>query len=122
MIIINYIIGRWKSLTYACQGIWWLLKTESQFKFHFGLAFLTCILGISYNISNTEWLVQTLIISFILSAEALNTAVEKLADFVEPKHNKSIGRIKDMGAAGVFIGVIAAIVIALIIYIPKIFQ
>ena len=68
-----------------------------------------------------EWLFQTLIIAFILSAEALNTAIEKLSDLVEPKHNKTIGHIKDMGAAGVFIGVIAATVMAGVIYIPKIF-
>jgi len=120
-LLLKYISGRLKSLTYAVQGLWHLINTEAQFKFHFAMAVLTCVLGLIYQINSTEWLFQTLIIAFILSAEALNTAIEKLSDLVEPKHNKTIGHIKDMGAAGVFIGVIAATVMAGVIYIPKIF-
>lgn len=121
-LLLKYIIGRWKSLTYAVQGLWHLIMTEAQFKFHFIMAVLTCVLGFVYQISSTEWLFQTVIIAMILSAEALNTAIEKLSDIVEPKYSKIIGHIKDMGAAGVFIGVLAAIVMVSVIYIPKIFN
>ncbi|GEM_PF-241585 len=121
-ILIKYLEGRWKSMTYACQGLWHLIKTETQFIFHFAMGVLTCLLGWYYNISISEWLIQTLVIAAVLSAEALNTAIEKLSDLVEPKYSKTIGQVKDMGAAAVFIGVIAAVVIAALIYIPKIFN
>ena len=48
----------------------------------------------------------------ILAAELLNTAIETLADRVEPELDPFIGRAKDLGAAAVFILSVAAILLA----------
>jgi diacylglycerol kinase len=42
---------------------------------------LVTIAGFYFNISATEWLFQTLAIGFVM-IEGLNTAVEKIADFL----------------------------------------
>jgi diacylglycerol kinase (ATP) len=55
----------------------------------------------------------------ILVAESLNTGIEKLADFVHPDYHKEIGRIKDISAGAAFFAAIFAVIIGLIIYIPK---
>lgn len=39
----------------------------------------------------------------LLAAELLNTAVEELCDFVQPRFDERIGRIKDIAAAAVMI-------------------
>ena len=56
-----------------------------------------------------------------MSVEGLNTAIEKIADFVHPEHHTKIGFIKDISAGAVFISAVSAIIIGLIIYLPKIF-
>ena len=52
--------------------------------------------------------------------EGLNTAVEKIADFIHPTYHERIGFIKDIAAGAVFFAAITAIVIGLIIYVPYI--
>ena len=59
-------------------------------------------------------------IGSVLAAEAINTAIEKLADFVSPAHQVLIGKAKDLAAAAVLILSICAFIIGGIIFIPKI--
>jgi diacylglycerol kinase (ATP) len=56
-----------------------------------------------------------------MSIEGLNTAVEKMADFIHPNYHERIGFIKDIAAGAVFFAAMTAIAIGLIIYIPLLF-
>jgi diacylglycerol kinase (ATP) len=56
-----------------------------------------------------------------MGVEGVNTAIEKLSDYVQPEHDPRIGRIKDISAGAVMIVSLLASIIGLIIYIPKIF-
>ena len=78
------------------------------------------IAGIFFQITATEWLFQTLAIGMVMSVEGLNTAIEKIADFIHPDYHERIGFIKDIAAGAVFFAAITAIIIGLIIYMPKI--
>jgi diacylglycerol kinase (ATP) len=53
-----------------------------------------------------------------MSIEGLNTAVEKIADFIHPNYHERIGFIKDIAAGSVFFAALTAIAIGLIIYLP----
>ncbi len=75
--------------------------------------------GFYFEISNTEWILQILAIGLVLGIEGLNTAIEKMADFVQPEYDEKIGFIKDISAGAVMLVSVAASVIGLIIYIPK---
>ena len=79
---------------------------------------LITIAGFYFGITKTEWLFQTLAIGLVLSIEGLNTAVEKIADFIHPDYHERIGFIKDIAAGAVFFAAMTALVIATIIYIP----
>ena len=59
------------------------------------------------------------LVLFVMSAEALNSAIEEIADFIHPDYHKKIGYTKDIAAGAVFFAAIVAIIIAGIIYIPK---
>lgn len=117
----SFIINRIKSVGYAFKGAILLLKTEASIQVQFSIGILVTIAGFYFNISNTEWILQVFAIGIIISIEGLNTAVEKIADFVHPEHHKKIGIIKDVSAGAVFISAITAIIIGCIIYIPKLF-
>tara|TARA_R110001632_G_scaffold189922_1_gene310479 strand:+ start:2942 stop:3301 length:360 start_codon:yes stop_codon:yes gene_type:complete len=119
--MIQFIKGRLKGCVYAFKGGILLLKTEASIQVQFLIAVLTTIAGFYYHISPSEWMVQILCIGLVMTAEGLNTAIEGIADFVHPDFHSKIGRIKDIAAGAVGIAALMAVIIAGIIYIPKIF-
>ncbi len=86
----------------------------------FSLGILITIAGFIFNISHEEWLIQTLAIGLVLSIEGLNTAVEKVADFIHPEYHERIGFIKDIAAGAVFFAAMTTIAVGLMIYVPRI--
>lgn len=111
--------GRLKSMGYAFKGAVKLITTEHSVMAQFSIGILLIFFGVYFNITKTEWLFQTLAIGLVLSIEGLNTAVEKIADFVHPKFHERIGFIKDISAGAVFFAAMTAIAIGIIIYLPK---
>ena len=111
--------GRLKSMGYAFKGAVKLITTEHSVMAQFSIGILLIFLGVYFNITKTEWLFQTLAIGLVLSIEGLNTAVEKIADFVHPKFHERIGFIKDIAAGAVFFAAMTSIAIGIIIYLPK---
>ncbi|GGH43172.1 diacylglycerol kinase [Mangrovimonas yunxiaonensis] len=117
-----FLKNRLKSIGYAYKGAKLLLKTESSIKIQFAVAFIVTIAGVYFKLSPTEWMIQILAIGLIVAVEGLNTAIEKMADFIHPEHHNKIGFIKDIAAGAVFYAAITAIIIGLFIYLPKIFE
>ena len=116
----SFIRGRLRSLKFAFKGAWLLLTTEDSIKAQVFMAMIVTVMGFFFDISNIEWMLQFLTIGMVLVAEALNTAVEKIADFVHPDFHIKIGFIKDIAAgAPTFAGIIS-LILAGFIYIPKI--
>lgn len=117
----TFFSGRLKSLSYALKGAIKLITTEHSIMVQSFLGILVTIAGFYFDISKTEWLFQTLAIGLVLSIEGLNTAVEKIADFIHPNYHERIGFIKDIAAGAVFFAALTAISVGLIIYVPLIF-
>lgn len=109
-----------RSLKFAFRGIGFALR-ESNFKIQIVCAVFVVIAGWYFQISANEWLAVVICIGTVLCAEMLNTAIEKLADFVHPQQNEKIGQIKDLAAGAVLILSIISLIVACIIFLPKIF-
>ncbi len=107
------------SFNYAFRGITRLVRTENNFQIHMLSVLLVIISGVTLRINKREWLVVILLIGTVLIAEAFNTAIEKLCDFVHPKFHERIGEIKDLAAGGVLLAAIVAFVGGLLIFVPK---
>ena len=116
----SFIRGRIRSMKFALRGMWLLITTEDSIKAQLFFAIIATIFGFYFDISNTEWMIQFLVIGLVLVAEALNTAVEKVADFIHPDYHKKIGFIKDIAAGAPSFAAIISLIIAGIIYLPKI--
>jgi len=52
-------------------------------------------------------------------AEMINTAIEKTIDFISVEKHPQIKLIKDIAAGAVLIASLAAVVVGLFIFIPK---
>lgn len=117
----SFIVNRIKSVGFALRGALLLIKTESSIKIQIALGVGVSVLGYYYDISATEWMLQTLAIALVLGTEGMNTAVEKLCDFVHPDFDKKIGVIKDVSAGAVLLVSVMATMVGCIIYLPKVF-
>ena len=115
----TFFTGRLKSVNYAFKGAIKLITTEHSVMVQFSCGILMIFAGFYFHISPTEWMFQTLAIGLVLGVESLNTAVEKVADFIHPNYHERIGFIKDIAAGAVFFAAMTAIAIGLIIYLPK---
>ena len=117
----TFFTGRLKSVGFAVKGAFKLITTEHSVMVQSSLAVLLIFAGFYFGITKTEWMFQILAFGLVLSIEGLNTAVEKVADFVHPDFHERIGFIKDIAAGAVFFAAMTAIAIGAIIYIPYIF-
>jgi diacylglycerol kinase len=101
----------------AFSGLFYVIKNENNFRFHLLATMLVIGFGIYQQITLFDWILLFFTIGFVMSLEILNSAIEKLVDIVSPEHNPRAGLIKDISAASVLVASIAAIIIAVFIFI-----
>lgn len=115
----SFFSGRLKSIGFAVKGAYKLITTEHSVMVQSSLAVILIIAGFVLHISKEEWMMQILAFGLVLGIESLNTAVEKIADFIHPEFHDRIGFIKDIAAGAVMFAATAAIAVGLLIYVPK---
>ena len=116
----NFVIERIKSIGFAFRGLFLLIRSEPSFQIQCVIGILITLTGFYFQISMLEWLIQLICIAMVMGMEALNTAIEKLADYIQPKFDKQIGVTKDISASAVMIVSIISVIVGCIIYIPKV--
>lgn len=116
------LIARIKSANHAFRGLGILFKTTHNFWLQIFFAILAIFLGIVLNISNIEWMFLVFAMGFVFVSEAFNTAIEIDMDLTSPEYHPYAKDTKDVSAGAVLLSVFIAIIIGLIIFIPKIFM
>ncbi len=111
---------RGKSFHYAWQGIKFLWRDEHNFRIHAAVSACVILAGWLLEISIGEWLAVVFSVGIVMTAEAFNSALEGVADFISPDYDVRIKRIKDLSAAAVLLTAIMAAVVGCFIFIPKI--
>jgi diacylglycerol kinase (ATP) len=115
----SFLTGRLKSIGFAFRGAIKLITTEHSVMVQSSLAIIMIIAGFVFHISREEWMMQILAFGLVLGIESMNTAVEKIADFIHPEFHDRIGFIKDIAAGAVMFAALAAVAVGLLIYVPK---
>lgn len=100
------------------MGLKRLIKTEHNIRIHLVAALAAIALGMICRLSRTDWLIIILCIGFVITAEFMNTAVERLVDLISPEEHKAAGTIKDIAAGGVLIAAITAFIAGMVIFFP----
>jgi diacylglycerol kinase (ATP) len=108
------------SFRHAIRGFSFLLE-ENNAKFHLLVSVIVLSVGFYVKLSPIEWAIILIQIGLVFAAESFNTAIEKLCDFVSPEHQPLIGKVKDLSAAAVLIMSVVAIIVGIIIFLPKVF-
>jgi diacylglycerol kinase len=108
--------------SFACafRGIAALLKSEVHARIHLAATVAVLALGWWLDINAGEWMAVVLSIGLVWTAEALNTAIEYVADLAHPEEHPEVKKLKDLAAAAVLFASVAAFVVGLIVFLPHI--
>lgn len=108
------------SFKYALNGIKSAVQFEKNFQIEFVLGFISIVLGIFLHINTIEWLTIVGCNALVLSLELINTAIEKICNFIHAEYHPAIKLIKDISAGAVLVVAFASAIIGCIIFLPKI--
>lgn len=117
--VLKFITDRIKSFGPALKGLFWLFKNEGNAQFHLIATIVVIIAGLYFKVSNSEWTLLCFAIGLVLTAEALNTAIEKTIDLLHPQKHEKAGLVKDLAAAGVLVATFIAVIIGVLVFVPK---
>jgi diacylglycerol kinase (ATP) len=111
--------ARAQSFADAVRGIAALLANEANARIHLVASIAAIALGLWLGLTPGEWCWIALAIALVWVAEALNSALEVLADAVHPARDARIGRAKDLAAGAVLVAAIASAVIGALLFGPR---
>ncbi len=111
---------RIKSFAYAFAGLRLVFRQEHNAWIHATAAICVVVAGFLFRISSLEWIAVVICIAMVISAEIINSSLERMADFVQPEMDNRIKEIKDLGAAAVLVCAIASAIVGIVIFLPKI--
>lgn len=112
--------SRIKSFGFAFEGIATFFKTQHNARIHSVAAVVVIVLGFILDVNVTEWCLLIAIIALVMLSEMVNTAIEFLTDLVSPDYHPLAKKAKDVAAGAVFVAAMAAVVIGLIVFIPRV--
>ena len=110
--------SRLQSFSVAFIGLRTIFARERNFRTHLFLGLLAILACWVFGVGKSEWIAVVLLIAVVLSAEAFNTCIEYLCDFVSPEFRPVIKKIKDVAAGAVLISALGAVTVGCIIFIP----
>jgi diacylglycerol kinase len=117
----SWLKRRLRSFVYAGRGVW-QLRTEPNARIHLLATAFALILATVLKLSALEWALIVFAIALVLTAEALNTAIEYLANALMPSHHPLVGSAKDLGAGAVLIAATGAAVIGVLVLGPHVLR
>ena len=116
------IAARARSFGHAFRGLGVLLRSQHNARIHAVATCAVCGLGALLGVSRGDWLWLVAAIAGVWAAEALNSALEALADATHPAPHPLVGRAKDLGAAAVLIVSLGAATIGLLVLGPPLWR
>ncbi len=111
-----------EAASFACafRGISALMKGEVHARIHLAATIVVLVLGWWFEITAGEWLAVVLAVGLVWVAEALNTAIEYVADLAHPDEHPEVKKLKDLAAAAVLFASLTALAVGLIVFLPRV--
>jgi diacylglycerol kinase (ATP) len=100
------------------RGVRWLITTQPNARIHSAASVVVCAAAAGLGVSREEWCLLVLAMALVWTAEALNTALEALADAAIQKPHELIARAKDVAAGGVLLASLGAAVVGAVVFVP----
>lgn len=104
---------------HALKGFWRFIREERHAKIHVSASIVVVAFGMYIKLSQIEWSIILLTIALVFVSEMVNTSIEKTCDLIDNHYNLTIKTIKDIAAGAVLFASFIAVIIALLIFLPK---
>jgi len=107
-----------KSFGYAIEGLKIAIQ-EQTFRIFCFIAVLVVILMFLLEVSFYEKLILILIITFLMAFELINSRIEQIINVFQPNHEQKAKVIKDITAGAVLLASLGAVIIGILIFLPR---
>ncbi len=114
--------NRAKSLQYALEGWWYVLRTQKNTWIHAVASLAVVALGFWLGLPRTDWALVIITMTIVWMAEFVNTALEAIIDMTTPEEHPLAKVAKDVSAAAVLLGACAAVLVGILILGPPLWQ
>ena len=114
--------GRVQSFRYAWYGLVLMLRSQHNAWLHAFASVCILVSGGLFRLTAGEWCWVILAIVAVWTAEALNTALEFLADASTPEFHPLVKCAKDVAAGGVLISALVSVIIGLLVLGPHLLE
>ncbi len=111
-----------KSFHYAIQGIHYALHSDQNIIIHLFAAFAVILLAIFLDVSPFEMGILGVTILVVISAEMVNSAIEKMVDLITKEHRAEAKIAKDVSAGMVLLTSLGSAIIGILIFLPHILR
>jgi diacylglycerol kinase (ATP) len=115
------VLQRLKSFGHAARGVVALVSTQHNAWIHALATLVVCILGLYFRFTAVEWCILILCMMAVWTSEALNTALEFIADIASPAFHPTIKKAKDIAAGAVLLAAVGSVIVAALIIGPYLF-
>jgi diacylglycerol kinase len=109
-----------KSQGHARNGIKLIFRNERNFRIDLVFAILVILAGFLFEISHTDWIALSLVISMVFISETVNSAIEALCDTVSTEYKVNIKYAKDVSAGAVLVSALVSVITGIIVFLPYI--
>jgi len=111
--------SRVRSFKYAFKGLKIFFVTQHNAWIHLAALLVVSVFGFYLKLNLHEWVAIVFAVGLVLVTEIINTAIEFLTDHVSPEYHEQAGKVKDIAAAAVLMASIVALIIAGLVFVPK---
>jgi diacylglycerol kinase len=109
-----------RSFAIGFVGLAHVIRSEQNMRIHCVAAAGVIVAGCVFVLTTWEWIAVVFCIGLVISAECMNTALERLADRVSRETDPLIKHAKDCGSAAVLVVALMAAVVGGVVFVPKI--
>jgi diacylglycerol kinase len=109
-----------RSFANGFSGLAHAFGSEQNLRIHGVAAVCVIVAGFFFALAAWEWIAVLLCIGLVISAECMNSAVERIADRVSLERHPLIKQAKDCSAAAVLVLAMTSAVVGGIVFAPKI--
>jgi diacylglycerol kinase (ATP) len=110
--------GRLQSFRHAGRGLLRTLRSQHNAWIHAAATVAVAAAGLVLGLSRLEWCAVVLAGAAVWTAEALNTALELLADATTQERHPLIGQAKDVAAGAVLLTALGAAGVGFLVFGP----
>lgn len=113
----------WQSWRHACNGLKTVVIEERNMRTHLIVGVLALLAGWWVQLTINQWLWLCLAIFMVILCEINNTIAENICDLVTGPHYHPLAKkVKDIAAGAVVFAAAFAVLIGLILFLPKLWQ